>query len=117
MDQEALLIAIEAKNWYAVAAIVIGTFIFLWKKIAPVVWKRISPRWRFLVPLFLGWATGFVGGFVEGKDLMGALLQAFVAAFYAGLPAAGGHHVLKDAPISYGEGEKRHPTPPSDDNE
>lgn len=109
MDAEALAAAIEAQNWYAVAAIVIGGLIFAWKRFAPVLWEKIPGHWRFLVPLAMAAATGFVAAFYEGKELPVALLKSVVAAFYAGLPAAGGHHALKDMPIPYGKG--RHPKP------
>ena len=108
----ALLTAIEAQNWYAVAAIIIGALVFAWKRFEPVVWEKIPGNWRFLVPLLMAAATGFVAAFNEGEELSVALLKSVVAAFYAGLPAAGGHHVLKDLPISYGKG--RHPRPPAD---
>lgn len=112
MDIEALSAAVEAQNWYAVAAIVIGGLVYLWKRFAPLFWEKIPSNWRFLVPLFMAAATGFVAAFNEEEALPVALLKAVVAAFYAGLPAAGGHHVLSDLPIPYGK--KRHPEPPAD---
>lgn len=93
----------EAQNWYAVTAIVIGAIVYSWKKFRPVYWKKIPSRWRFLVPLLMAGATGFVAAFNEGKELSVALFEAIVAVFYAGLPAAGGHHVLSDLPIPYGK--------------
>lgn len=112
MSAEALTSAIEAQNWYAVAAVIIGGLVFVWKRFALVLWEKIPSNWRFLVPLLMAAATGFVAAFNEKEALPVALLKAAVAAFYAGLPAAGGHHVLSDLPIPYGK--KRHPEPPAD---
>ncbi len=88
--------AFQAHNWYAVAAIVLGTLIFAARKMAPKIWRKIPRGWRWLPPLLLSAAAGFVDAYQSGKAVSAALWAAMAAVFYVGLPASGAHGWIRE---------------------
>jgi hypothetical protein len=61
------------------------------------VWKRIPDGWRWLVPIVMGDAIGFVEAYRQGHDVHTALL----AMMSIGLGAVGLNGVLTDSSIPW----------------
>ena len=94
MDQ--LHEAIKFHDWYTVAAFILGAVVFFLRKASPSLWQQLPDGWRWLPAVVLSGATGFIAAHAEGKPLSAALLEAANAVFFVGLPAAGGHGMIKE---------------------
>ncbi len=105
-DLQSLEQAFSEHDWYAVAALAIGLLIYAWRKLAPSLWEKIPACYQWVPAVLLGAGTGFVGAKAAGRPVGAAFLQAFGGALWAGLPAIGAHHVLKDAPFVPYQGER-----------
>lgn len=104
MNFDDLIPAIQGRNWYAVAAIVIWALIALWKNRAPEIYYRIPDGWRWLPPVLLAACTGFVDGFASGLPWRQAALRALFAVLTMGVGAMGLHGAAKASPLPYGGG-------------
>lgn len=99
-----LLPAIEGRNWYAIAAVAVWLVISAWKRYAPEVYYRIPDGWRWLPPVLLAAATGFVDGFASGLPWQQAATRALFAVLTMGVGAMGVHGALAASPLKYGGG-------------
>lgn len=97
---EQLLQAIQARQWYPVAAIVLWYAIALWKKHGQ---SRLGPKipegWKWIVPVLLAAAIGFTDGFFAGLQWQAAAWRAGYAILALALPAMGWQGALKESPI------------------
>lgn len=103
-DTQTLVDALSAKNWYLLAATVIGLIVFAWRRLAPGLWEKIPNGYRLIPPIALAGLIGFLQAFQAGKTWKYALAQLVGCALWAGLLAMGGHGGLVELPIPYGGG-------------
>lgn len=104
MNIDDLIPAIQGRNWYAVASIVIWAIVALVKNRAPEWYYRIPDGWRWLPPVLLAAATGFVDGFASGLPWQQAAMRALFAVVTMGVGAMGVHGALAASPLKYGGG-------------
>lgn len=95
--EEQFVEALNAKNWYAIAALVVFGVIFFVKKSpwAPKVWDVIPDQLKWLGPILLGAATGFVDAFQAGLPWQQALIKMVAGAVFIGGVAMGVHSAIK----------------------
>lgn len=103
---DALLTALQLHQWYALAALILTGTLQVFRKVPLTsgVWKKIPDGYRFLVPLFLGFATAFVGAWQEGQVWQSALLSALGGAIAIGFPSMGVAAALAESPIPWDGG-------------
>lgn len=98
-----LLGAFHARDWYAFAAVCILIVVYAWRRVEPKLGRRIPDGWRWLPPVLLGAATGFVEGYDSGappaKAFLMAVASALSAALGAGVLAMGLAAWLKESPV------------------
>lgn len=104
MNLDDLIPAIQGRNWYAVASIVIWAIVAFAKSRAPEWYYRIPDGWRWLPPVLLAAATGFTDGFTTGLSWQQALARAGFAVVTMGVGAMGVHGALAASPLKYGGG-------------
>jgi hypothetical protein len=101
-----LIGALQLRNWYAVAALVLMLLVQIARK-APVVstwYAKIPNGWRWLPPIVGGAVAAFVAAFQAGAPLNLALLQALGGALGIGLPSMGGAALLKESHVPWDGG-------------
>lgn len=95
---EDLTRAIEARAWYPVAGICLWYLLRAWKLyLADKVLPRTPDGWRWLPPLLIAAATGFVDGYLRDEPFTVTLALAVFAAVSMGLPAMGVQGAAKEA--------------------
>lgn len=104
MNFDDIIPAIQGRNWYAVAALVIWAIVAVAKSRAPELYYRIPDGWRWLPPVLLAAATGFVDGFASGLPWQQAATRALFAVLTMGVGAMGVHGALAASPLKYGGG-------------
>lgn len=104
MNFDDIIPAIQGRNWYAVAALVIWAIVAFAKSRAPELYYRIPDGWRWLPPVLLAAATGFVDGFASGLPWQQAATRALFAVLTMGVGAMGVHGALAASPLKYGGG-------------
>lgn len=104
MNLDDLIPAIQGRNWYAVAALAIWAIVAFAKNRAPEWYYRIPDGWRWLPPVLLAAATGFVDGFASGLPWQQAATRALFAVVTMGVGAMGVHGALAASPLKYGGG-------------
>lgn len=104
MNLDDLIPAIQNRNWYAVAALAIWAIVAFAKNRAPELYYRIPDGWRWLPPVLLAAATGFVDGFASGLPWQQASMRALYAVVTMGVGAMGIHGAAKASPLPYGGG-------------
>lgn len=104
MNFDDLIPAIQGRNWYAVAALAIWAIVAFAKNRAPELYYRIPDGWRWLPPVLLAAATGFVDGFASGLPWQQASMRALFAVVTMGVGAMGVHGALAASPLKYGGG-------------
>lgn len=98
-----LITAIESRAWYPVAAIVLWYVLQLWKQtLGGKLIPRIPEGYRWIPPLALGAASGFVDGYLNGATLQGSLGLAVYGLVAIGLGSMGVQGALKESPIPLG---------------
>lgn len=94
--------ALEARDWYAAAAVAIWAAVYGWRRFAPRVWERIPNGWRWVPPVALAACAGFVEAHAVGNGWRVAAFQALGAGVWAGFASMGLHSALKESPLPYG---------------
>ncbi len=110
-DPTELIGYVATHNWYAIAAVVLMVGLQLVRKHAPEWWQKTGVGYRFLWPVVIAAVTGFVHGFIVGKPVNGALIEALNALWQIALPAMGGAAALKESPIPWDGGAGGVPKP------
>lgn len=100
-------------NWYAIAAIVLMIGLQIVRKHAADWWQKTAVGYRFLWPVGISAVVGFIHGFVTGKPINGALLDALNALWQIALPAMGAAAALKESPIPWDGGKGGSLPPPA----
>jgi hypothetical protein len=102
--QQELVKAFEAQNWYVIAALILFGLIAFFKTspFGRLLWDYLDiHKAKFVVPVFLAFATGFTASFSEGFDWRVSLFRGISAILWIATPAMGLHGALKDSPIPY----------------
>ncbi|HWA29089.1 MAG TPA: hypothetical protein VG734_25795 [Lacunisphaera sp.] len=98
--------AIQLRNWYAVAALVLTLLIQVVRK-APILrdaWAKIPNGWRWLVPILSGGVTGFVDAYNSGLPLGAAAVATLGGALGIGLGAMGLNAALTESHLPWNGG-------------
>lgn len=96
--------AIEVRNWYALAAVLLTFAVQVLRKtpwLRDAIWSRIPDGARWLVPVLGGAVIAFVGAHSEGKELLEALNTALVGGLSIGLGSMGFAATLRESPIPW----------------
>jgi len=93
---EQFLAALQGRNWYAAAAIGLGALIWAWRRWGSALWEKIPDGWRWVPPMLIAGAGGFVAAQQSGADWKAAALASVGAVWGIALPAMGGHGFLKE---------------------
>lgn len=106
-DITPLLEALQLKNWYAVAGVVLAFVIqahrrFPW--LGAKLWARIPDGAKFLVPVLSGAVVAFVAAFDAGRPFVEALKAAAGGAIAIGFGAMGVAAGLKESPLPWNGG-------------
>lgn len=99
MEQQ-FIEALYARDWYVVVALTLYAIIFVGKKntyLREQVWHRIPEAWRWVVPVLVGAATGFVDAFQLSLPWEQALIRALAGAFFIGASAMGLQSAIKES--------------------
>ncbi len=112
-DPTELIGYLATHNWYAIAAVALMIGLQLVRKHAADWWQKTAVGYRFLWPTLVAAVVGFIHGFVVGKPVNGALLEALNALWQIALPAMGAAAALKESPIPWdgGAGGIKKPEP------
>ncbi len=101
---EDLLSALQLRDWYALAALLITIIIQAlrkWPALRDRIWARIPDGWRFAVPMLSGAAVAFVAAYSDGQPLSAALAAAVGGALTIGLGSMGAAAALKESPVPW----------------
>lgn len=90
-----VVIALEHKAWYPLAAALLTLLINLWKRLQPLVWDQIPTRWQWVPAVLVSGAGGFVHATLTDASLTTALAVAFYAMVSGGITAIGVAHTYK----------------------
>jgi hypothetical protein len=120
MDIEPIFNALQMRNWYAVAALVLTLVIQVIRKNPglPVLaklkalWNKTPNGLRWVWPATGGAATAFVGAFQAGVEIRGALMAALGGVISIGIGAMGLNALLTELPISWNGGAGGQPPGP-----
>lgn len=104
MDYNDVIRAVEGRNWYALAVFAVFALVLLSKKLAPTYYNKIPDGYRWITPLALAAATGFIDSYYAQLPWKQALIRAGYAVLTMGFGAAGAHGLLKESPLPYGGG-------------
>lgn len=93
--------AIEMKDWYAVAALVLLGVLWAWRRFGRRFWDKIPKRWRWAVPALVAGVSGFVAEYQAGAPVAEALKAALTAVFGIGAGASGLHAWMTNSKLPY----------------
>lgn len=100
MTPEALVQALHSRAWYALAGVALFFLLDGWKRIAPIWSPRIPDGWRWLPPVLIGAATGFVDAYRSGLVWYLGLAMAVYGALSVGGTAMGVQGALKESVLT-----------------
>lgn len=92
------------------------TFALQLGKVSPytkALYARIPVGWRWLTPVIVGAAMGFVHGFQAGYTIVGALTEAVFGIFGVSLTSMGLAAGLRESPIPWSGAAGGEPKPPA----
>lgn len=90
-----VVVAIEHRAWYSLAAAVLTLAIALWRRYQPLVWDRIPRRWQWLPAVLVPAAGAFVHAEMTGLSIGVALAVTLYAMISGGMTAIGLAHTAK----------------------
>lgn len=92
------------------------TFALQLGKLSPytkAMYDKVPVGWRWLTPVVIGAAMGFVHGFQAGYTVVGALTEAVFGVFGVSLTSMGLAATLRESPLPWSGGAGGEPKPPS----
>lgn len=100
MTETDIITAVQARAWYPLAAIALWYALKLWKAYgAGRLLPRVPEGYRWVPPLVIAGATGFVDGYLTGLPLNAALWRGAFALFTIGLGSMGVQGAAKESPL------------------
>ncbi len=86
---EKTLEALQLRDWYALSAVALYVAIAVWKRAGGKLANRIPDPWRWLPPVLISAATGFVASWQSGASWQASALGAVGAIATMAIPAMG----------------------------
>lgn len=105
MTPEDLLTAIQSRAWYPIVGIALWLAMDLWKRLAPNLSAKIPDGWRWLPPVVVAAAGGFVDAYQSGASAGLAACVALYAVLGVAAPSMGLHSALRESPLPYAGGK------------
>lgn len=114
-DITPLVEALNMKNWYYLAGVLLSLLVQFVRKnptLADKLWNRFPDGYRWVPVIFAGAAVAFVGSFANGEPLVKALQAAITGAFGVGFSSMGFAALMKESPVKWdgGKGGKKEET-------
>lgn len=94
------------------AAVIIFLLLTIWKKIKPDLWYRIPKQWQWVLPVLVGFLSGFAGALAGGTGWSASAFKGLVGVL-DGFLAMGMHHGLKTSSVPYGDTSDDDDGPPT----
>lgn len=97
MTPDDLVKALQARAWYPFVGILLFLLLDIWKRVAPEWGPRIPDGWRWLPPVLVGAAGGFVDAHASGLHWGVAVFMAVFGVVSVAGPAMGTQGALKES--------------------
>jgi len=81
----------ESRAWYPLAGIIVTFILAAWKKLSPLMFAKIPPRYQWIPAV----AVATLGAFLAAYQTGDAWFVAVFNGISAGLAAIGAHHTAK----------------------